>query len=528
MAQLDDEGRERPIAYHSTALTPAQKNYGISGKEGLAVCVFVRKFRHMLYGNTNVVVTDHSALMALCNPKKEFTNPRMARYALELSEHDLVIAHRPGKELFIPDMLTRAMRMDDESEIKKLMTVAWCSVAELEQSTEAHLHKQAVSQKCQSARLKYQIDHAELRELVKGKHCTKVREVIEAIQTGKRPPKPQTYQDDDHESRFEEYYDVISGMEALTTVAKNEIAAAQAADEYCAEMISLLSGKGTASRDRSHMARLCRWAASYHGLRDGLLCRVSTATRTRSKREHVDSAMAVVIPHADTRLQLRVSEMAHLELGHAGPVKTYQHLLKRFSWTGMHKSVNDYYGTCCQCQYAGDKRPGAPITGHVIAEEPTEKVQIDVIHMKLEEGHKYVLTLCDVYSRWGTCMAIPLTNIKAETIATALRLQAIPGGLGRPTTFLVDGGSEFKAEVIAACTALGTKWRTHMPHYSQSAGIIERFNKTLEVRISHFVTQCDCTWMDALPLALESYNGAVHTALSQGTTGISPWLSNTP
>ena len=111
--------------------------------------------------------------------------------------------------------------MDDEAEIERLMTVAWGSVAELVQSTEAHLHKQAVSQKCQSARLKYQIDHAELRELVKGKHCTKVREVIEAIQTGKRPPKPQTYQDDDHESRFEEYYDIISGMEALTSVAKN-------------------------------------------------------------------------------------------------------------------------------------------------------------------------------------------------------------------------------------------------------------------------------------------------------------------
>ena len=235
--------------------------------------------------------------------------------------------------------------------------------------------------------------------------------------------------------------------------------------------------------------------------------------------------MAVVIPDADTQLQLRICEMAHLELGHAGPVKTYQYLLKRFSWAGIHKSVNDYCNTCCQCQYSGDKRPAAPITRHVTAEEPAEKVQIDVIHMKLEEGHKYVLTLCDVYSRWG--MAIPLTNIRADTIAKALKRQAIPGGLGRPTTFLADGGSEFKAEVVAACTAWGTKWRTHMPHHSQSAGIIERFNKTLEVRIAHFVTQCGCNWMDALPLAVESYNGVMHTSLPQGITGISPaevWL----
>jgi hypothetical protein len=159
----------------------------------------------MLYGITNVVITDHNALMALCNPKKGFTNPRMVRCALELSEHDLIIAHRPGKELFISDMLTRAVRMDDEAEVERLMSVAWGDVAKLIKNTEAHLHKQALSQKNQTARLKYQIDHAELRELVKGKHCTKVKEVIEAIQSEKRPTKPQTYQDDDHESRFGAY-----------------------------------------------------------------------------------------------------------------------------------------------------------------------------------------------------------------------------------------------------------------------------------------------------------------------------------
>ena len=242
-----------------------------------------------------------------------------------------------------------------------------------------------------------------------------------------------------------------------------KIAAAQAEDEYCAEMIRLLSAAPCAetrrinqqAREKSHIARLCRWAAPYYGLRDGLLCRVSSAARTRSRKQHQDSAMAVVIPDANVQLQLRISEMAHLELGHAGAMKTYQHLLKRFTWTKMHKSVHDYYGTCCQCQYVGDKRPAAPVTGHVTAEEPAEKVQIDIIHMKLEEGHKYILTLCDVYSRWG--MAIPLTNIKAETVAKALKRQAIPNGLGRPVYFLVDGGSEFKAKVVAACTAWGTK-----------------------------------------------------------------------
>ena len=47
---------------------------------------------------------------ALVNPLKEFDTERMARMALALSEHDLVIAHRPGtsKELLIADVLSRA------------------------------------------------------------------------------------------------------------------------------------------------------------------------------------------------------------------------------------------------------------------------------------------------------------------------------------------------------------------------------------------------------------------------------------
>ena len=43
MAQLDEHGIERPIAYASCNLSTAQKNYGITDKEGLAIVWAVRK-----------------------------------------------------------------------------------------------------------------------------------------------------------------------------------------------------------------------------------------------------------------------------------------------------------------------------------------------------------------------------------------------------------------------------------------------------------------------------------------------------
>ena len=87
LAQLDEEGRECPIAYASTSLTKCQKNYGISDLEGCGVVWAVRKCAPYLHSGAgvNIVVTDHACLSSLMVPNKEFNSTRLARYALELS-----------------------------------------------------------------------------------------------------------------------------------------------------------------------------------------------------------------------------------------------------------------------------------------------------------------------------------------------------------------------------------------------------------------------------------------------------------
>ena len=191
----------------------------------------------------------------------------------------------------------------------------------------------------------------------------------------------------------------------------------------------------------------------------------------------------------------------------------------------MSTETVDLLKTCNQCAYFGDKCAKTPITGHVTADKPAEQIMMDVVHLKEAEGYKYALTLADVFSRWG--IAIPLTNIKASRVTKALRWHAIPTEMGRPREFLIDGGSEFKSHLQESCTAWGTEWRPHTPHHSESAGAVERFNKTLELRLAHFAKQCDCNWLDALPLAVEAYNGSIHAGLSKKGIAFSPaeiWL----
>ena len=97
-----------------------------SALEVHAFCYAVKKWRHLLYDTTTICITDNSALKSLTSPAKAFENQRMARMALALSGHDLVIAHRPGtsKELIISDMLSRCGMDHNSAKLESLMEQA--------------------------------------------------------------------------------------------------------------------------------------------------------------------------------------------------------------------------------------------------------------------------------------------------------------------------------------------------------------------------------------------------------------------
>ena len=95
LAQLDDDGVEVPMPYASTSLNKAHKAYTATGAEATAIMYFLRKWRHLIQAtsNTTLVITDHPAICSLMDPKKEFTNRRLANYAAELGDLNIAIAH---------------------------------------------------------------------------------------------------------------------------------------------------------------------------------------------------------------------------------------------------------------------------------------------------------------------------------------------------------------------------------------------------------------------------------------------------
>jgi len=62
IVQRDDLGVEHPIAFFSSRLTPAQKNWATIEREAYAVLVAVNKFKHWFFDSKVTIHSDHNPI----------------------------------------------------------------------------------------------------------------------------------------------------------------------------------------------------------------------------------------------------------------------------------------------------------------------------------------------------------------------------------------------------------------------------------------------------------------------------------
>ncbi|SJL18406.1 uncharacterized protein ARMOST_21995 [Armillaria ostoyae] len=103
----EQEGKWRPVAFMSKALTATERNYEIYDKELLAIMLALAEWRHYLMGALEDVEiwTDHQNLQYFRKPQK--LNRRQARWVTELAEYHFVLKHKPGTANVKADLLSR-------------------------------------------------------------------------------------------------------------------------------------------------------------------------------------------------------------------------------------------------------------------------------------------------------------------------------------------------------------------------------------------------------------------------------------
>ena len=98
---------EKPVAYASKALNQTEENYATIEKELYAVLFGCKRFHHYLYGRQVIVESDHKPLESIMRKPLSAAPPRLQRMILQLQRYDIIITHKPGKQIPVADTLSR-------------------------------------------------------------------------------------------------------------------------------------------------------------------------------------------------------------------------------------------------------------------------------------------------------------------------------------------------------------------------------------------------------------------------------------
>eukprot|EP00731_Ephydatia_muelleri_P006180 Em0003g428a len=104
-----DKSSWKPVAFASRSMSDTEKRYAQIEKEALAIVWACDKFSTFVIGKHFTIETDAKPLIPLLSTKHlDSLPPRILRFRLRMARYDYSIEHKPGKQLFTADTLSRA------------------------------------------------------------------------------------------------------------------------------------------------------------------------------------------------------------------------------------------------------------------------------------------------------------------------------------------------------------------------------------------------------------------------------------
>ena len=221
------------------------------------------------------------------------------------------------------------------------------------------------------------------------------------------------------------------------------------------------------------------------------------------------------IPHA---LRHRVIEAAHQFLGHAGITATLHFCRKQVFMFRLVLEVHRVLHHCHACQVKSQKAPAQKDVHRpsVQAGAPFQVWSMDVLGplRASSEGHRYLLTLKNIFSKWFE--AIPLSNTTSEKVLRAL--QTIYARFGYPLQVHTDNATYFRSQAMQEAFQQAGVRLTFTPMYNPQSNSVERAHRDLNTMLRVLCHQHAADWEEVLPAALLALRSAVHES-----TGVTPF-----
>ncbi|GFV71187.1 retrovirus-related Pol polyprotein from transposon 412 [Trichonephila clavipes] len=162
---------------------------------------------------------------------------------------------------------------------------------------------------------------------------------------------------------------------------------------------------------------------------------------------------------------------------------------------------------CCEsCQNSKIQRhTKTPLGTFSLPDARFSHIHIDIAgHLPPSEGHPYLLTIIDPFSRWPAAIAIP--DMQAKTICSAI-FDTWISRFGCPPLSTSDQGTQMRSSMYAEFTRmLGTEKIKTTTYHPKSNGIVECFHRHLKSAIKAHEND---TWSEIVPIILFGIRTAV-------------------
>ena len=165
---------------------------------------------------------------------------------------------------------------------------------------------------------------------------------------------------------------------------------------------------------------------------------------------------------------------------HTGREQTLLRISGDWYWRQMRSDVESWCDSCAVCKSGHGVPTVSAWTRTTLYTHPFRCLQFDTVDCGQDNrtGHKYLLTVICLFSRW--CWAIPLFDKNAPEIGDAL-MQHVFGPWGIWSTVLrSDNAREFLARTIAYINSkLETEHITGPVYHPQAQGAVERMHRKI-------------------------------------------------
>lgn len=307
-----------------------------------------------------------------------------------------------------------------------------------------------------------------------------------------------------------QYSPITSQYEDVMQIGNADIEEAQKNDRHLRKLASFLERKEFPEKSTETEQQTIREQAKSFATIKGILYRIPEPGTFGTTR-----------PYIPTPLQQRILEALHDDplAGHQGVYRTQQRVSSRFYWPTMNSDVADYVKNCPSCNL--NKKLGNPrrtTLQPVKLSSPWRTVQMDYAgpFPETHQGLRFILVMVDIFSKAVELLGQITADSRNAKIGLKTRVVC---RWGTPETVMTDGGSHFKGEFKDYLDQLKIHHDVSLPYQSNTNGVVERMNRTVEQTLRHYTGSDFKDWdTHLLPVQF-----AINTAVAKAT-GLSPYL----